>query len=274
MNTINTKRFSTQYGDLEYYQALNLNQEVGILFIHGLAQTKEWFKEQYSKYNLAKFSWIVPDLLGHGNSAKPKNEFAYSMENQASMLYDLLIEEKINRIVIIGHSMGGPIAISLLEQIQNNSNQKTSNIEILGLFYLEGNLDRGDATFSSKIAEYSLDEFETQFESYLLSLFTEFGSSIQSFCDELRVVGPYPLCASCKDLAHQSYTNELLPRLQKCLQFPVYFVFGEENKGKLSSEDLVKAANLPVIYIPKVGHDLVLANPSDFWSLIKELIPK
>jgi len=45
MATINTKIFSTQHGDLEYYQVSNLDQEYGIIFIHGLTQNKEWFKE-------------------------------------------------------------------------------------------------------------------------------------------------------------------------------------------------------------------------------------
>ena len=143
MATINTKFFSTQYGDLEYYQVSNTNQDYGIIFIHGLGGDKEWFKKQYLEYNLNDYSWIVPDLLGYGNSDKPKLEFVYSMKNQAIVLHNLLIEEEITRVVIIAHSMGGPIAISLIEEIMNSRNQNSINIEVLSLFYLEGNLDRG-----------------------------------------------------------------------------------------------------------------------------------
>ncbi len=276
MTTINTKIFSTQYGNLEYYQVSNTDQDYGIIFIHGLAQNKDWFKEQYLEYNLNDHSWIVPDLLGHGKSDKPKQELAYSMKNQAMVLHNLLIEEEMNRIVIIAHSMGGPIAISLIEEILKTQNQKSINIEVLGLFYLEGNLDKGDAFFSSTIAKYSLDEFETNFESFLQDLVKKWGSSIetQSFCEDLRLVGPYPLCASCKDLVLLSNSNELLPRLQKCIHFPVYFVFGEDNKGFYSSEVLIKEANLPIIYIPKTGHDLHIGNPTDFWHIFKDLISK
>ena len=274
MTTINTKFFSTQHGDLEYYQVSNLDQEYGIIFIHGLGGNKEWFKEQYLEYNLNNFSWIVPDLLGHGKSDKPKQEFLYSMKNQAKLLHNLLIEEKMNRIVIIAHSMGGPIAISLIEEILKNQNQKSINIEVLGLFYLEGNLDKGDADFSSLIAKYSLDEFETNFKSFLQDLVMKYGSLIQSYCDGLRSIGPYPLWASSKDLVRLSNSNDLFPRLQKCLHFPVYFLFGELNKGTLSSEDLIKEANLPIIYLPKTGHELHLENPSDFWPIVKDLISK
>ncbi len=276
MTTINTIFFSTQFGDLEYYQVSNPDQDYGIIFIHGLAQNKEWFKAQYLEYNLNDYSWIVPDLLGHGKSDKPKQEHLYSMKNQAIMLHDLLIEVKMNHVVIIAHSMGGPIAISLIEEILNTQNQKSINIEVLGLFYLEGNLDKGDASFSSTIARYSLDEFETDFESFLQDLVTKWGSSAetQSYCYKLKSMGPYPLWASCKDLVRLSNSNKLLPRLQKCLNFPVYFVFGEDNKGFYSSEVLIKESKLPIIFIPKAGHGLHLGNPSDFWQIIKELISK
>ena len=274
MATINTKIFSTQYGDLEYYQVSNPDQEYGILFIHGLAQNKEWFKDQYLEYKLNDYSWIVPDLLGHGKSDKPKQEFAYTMENQARMLHDLLIKEKMNRIIILAHSMGGPIAISLIEEIINTQNQKSINIEVLGLFYLEGNLDSGDANFSSTIAKNSLNEFETNFESFLHDLVREEGPPIQSFCENIRSTGAFPLWASCKDLVQLSNSQELLPRLQKCLHFPVYFVFGELNKGTLSSEDLIKEADLPIIYLPKSGHELHCGNPSDFWKIVKNIISK
>ena len=274
MATIHTKIFSTQHGDLEYYQVSNPDQDYGIIFIHGLSLNKEWFKEQYLEYNLNEYSWIVPDLLGHGKSDKPKNQFAYSMINQAIMLHDLLIEENMSRIVIFAHSMGGPIAISLIEEILKTKNQKSINIEVLGLFYLEGNLDKGDAYFSSTIAKYSLNEFETNFESFLKDLVKKWDSTIenQRFFERLRSIGPFPLCASCIDLVYLSNSNNLLPRLQKCLHFPVYFVFGELNKGLLSSEVLVKEANLPIIYIPEAGHGLHHGNPSDFWKIIKDSI--
>ncbi|QEE14398.1 alpha/beta fold hydrolase [Promethearchaeum syntrophicum] len=274
MHTINTKVFSTQYGNVEYYQSSNPNQEYSIVFIHGLGQNKDWFKEQYERYNLNQFSWIVPDLLGYGKSDQPKQELAYTMENQANMIHKLLIEEKINRVVIFAHSMGGPIAISLIEELMKIQNQNSINIKVLGLFYLEGNLDRGDADFSSIIAKKTLDDFETNFESFLQEIITEFGSEIQSYCDKLKLVGPYPLWASSKDLVHHSYSNELLPRLQKCLHFPVYFIFGEDNKGLLSSEELIKESKLPIIFIPNAGHGLHLGNPSDFWQIIKKIISK
>ncbi|MFX1250885.1 MAG: alpha/beta fold hydrolase [Promethearchaeota archaeon] len=260
MYKILTKKISTQFGDLVYYRSINENQE--ILFIHGLGLNKEWFLQQYNPYSLYEFSWIVPDLIGHGRSAKPKYKQPYTMIQQAQNLLSVLIEEEVKEIVIIAHSMGGPIAISLIEQLII---QKISEIKPVGLFYLEGNLDANDAFISSQIAALSLEEFEKSFESILRYYPIKLHN-------HLREMGSYPLWASSLDIVSSSKTNQILPKLQKYLNFPVYFVFGEKNKGRFTSETLIKRAQLPLVFIPKAGHFMYDDNPNGFWKVIKQLI--
>ncbi|MFX1532976.1 MAG: alpha/beta fold hydrolase [Promethearchaeota archaeon] len=260
MYNILTKKISTQFGDLVYYRSINEMQEV--LFIHGLGLNKEWFPQHYEPYSLYDCSWIVPDLIGHGKSAKPKDKQAYTMNQQARNLLSVLIKEEVKEIVIIAHSMGGPIAISLIEQLII---QKTPEIKPVGLFYLEGNLDSNDAFLSSQIAALSFEEFEKSFESFLRYYPIKLH-------DQLREMGPSPLWASSLDLVSISKAKQLLPRLQKRLNFPVYFVFGEKNKGYFTSETLIKRAKLPLIYIPKAGHFMYNDNPESFWKIIKQLI--
>ncbi|MFX0064148.1 MAG: alpha/beta fold hydrolase [Candidatus Hermodarchaeota archaeon] len=260
MYNILTKQIPTQFGNMVYYRSINEMQE--ILFIHGLGLNKEWFPHHYNSYSLHDFSWIIPDLIGHGKSAKPRYRLPYTMDQQAQNLLSVLVEEEVKEIVIMAHSMGGPIAISLIEQLMN---QKTSEIKPVGLFYLEGNLDSNDAFISSRIAALSFEEFEKSFESIL----RYYPSKIHN---HLREMGPYPLWASSLDIVSISKANQILPRLQKYLNFPTYFVFGEKNKGHFTSETLIKQAQLPLVFIPKAGHFMYNDNPDSFWKVIKQLI--
>jgi pimeloyl-ACP methyl ester carboxylesterase len=57
---------------------------------------------------------IAADLLGHGGSEKPSS--GYSIENQASLLARLLARLGVRKAEVVGHSLGGPIAIALAEQ--------------------------------------------------------------------------------------------------------------------------------------------------------------
>jgi pimeloyl-ACP methyl ester carboxylesterase len=55
------------------------------------------------------FTIVAPDLLGHGDSAKPRGD--YSLGANASLLRDLLLALGHDRATIVGHSLGGGIAM-------------------------------------------------------------------------------------------------------------------------------------------------------------------
>src|SRR5512146_1521719 len=57
---------------------------------------------------------VAIDLLGHGGSEKPST--GYSIENQASLVAGVLGRLGVRDAEVVGHSLGGPIAIALAEQ--------------------------------------------------------------------------------------------------------------------------------------------------------------
>jgi pimeloyl-ACP methyl ester carboxylesterase len=57
---------------------------------------------------------VAPDLLGHGESAKPRTD--YSLGAQANGLRDLLAVLGHERATVVGHSLGGGIAMQLAYQ--------------------------------------------------------------------------------------------------------------------------------------------------------------
>ncbi|MHA2182549.1 MAG: alpha/beta fold hydrolase [Promethearchaeota archaeon] len=265
MSEIIIKTFQSDVGELAYQKLIGYNKDVVIIYIHGLAPMTSWFMEeftrQYKKYSLSEYSWIIPHLIGFGESEKPDKLEVYSMENQGRYLYELLLFEKVGEVIIIAHSMGGPVAISLIDKIQNHS---TGEIQVKGLFYLEGNLDKNDTFLSSKIAQYPFEEFKQNFSNKVKDL-------INNFKLDYSNNGPYSIWGSANDLVKLP-EEQLLPRLQKLIDFPVYFVFGEKNKGRFTSEELVKNQKLPIIYIPNTGHGMFLENPQEFWKVIKKLL--
>ena len=168
MSEIVTKECQTQAGKMVYNIFMGRKKEVVILYIHGLgpitSRYKEGFARQFKELFLSEYSIILPNLIGYGDSAKPGQLDFYTMENQSQYIYNLLNIENVRNVVVMATSMGGPIAVSLLEKIKN---EKNSKISIKGLIYLEGNLDIKDAFFSSKIAKYSFEQFKEQFDSWV-----------------------------------------------------------------------------------------------------------
>lgn len=57
---------------------------------------------------------IAPDLLGHGDSAKPRGD--YSLGAHASGVRDLLLALGHERATVVGHSLGGGVAMQFAYQ--------------------------------------------------------------------------------------------------------------------------------------------------------------
>jgi len=60
------------------------------------------------------YTVIAPDLLGHGQSAKPRGD--YSLGAYASGIRDLLAVLGKERVTLIGHSLGGGVAMQFAYQ--------------------------------------------------------------------------------------------------------------------------------------------------------------
>ena len=79
-----------------------------LVLIHGiLGSRRSW--EHLVSLLMRDFTVIAPDLLGHGDSAKPRGD--YSLGAHAGRLRDLLDELGVERVTPVGHSLGGGVAM-------------------------------------------------------------------------------------------------------------------------------------------------------------------
>jgi pimeloyl-ACP methyl ester carboxylesterase len=82
-----------------------------LVFIHGiLGSRRSW--AQLMSLLVRDFTVIAPDLLGHGDSAKPRGD--YSLGAHAGRLRDLLDALEVERVTLVGHSLGGGVAMQFV----------------------------------------------------------------------------------------------------------------------------------------------------------------
>jgi pimeloyl-ACP methyl ester carboxylesterase len=79
-----------------------------VLLVHGIAGTSEQWAD-VAPLLAEGYTVVAPDLLGHGQSAKPMGD--YSLGAYAVSLRDLLVVLGHRRATIVGHSLGGGIAM-------------------------------------------------------------------------------------------------------------------------------------------------------------------
>ncbi|MGZ4671224.1 MAG: alpha/beta fold hydrolase [Ilumatobacteraceae bacterium] len=84
-----------------------------VVLIHGIAGSSTTWRAVMPA--LAEhYTVIAPDLLGHGHSAKPRGD--YSLGAYASGIRDLLAVLGQERGTVIGHSLGGGVAMQFAYQ--------------------------------------------------------------------------------------------------------------------------------------------------------------
>jgi pimeloyl-ACP methyl ester carboxylesterase len=79
-----------------------------VLLVHGITGTSEQWAE-VGPILAEHFTVVAPDLLGHGQSAKPQGD--YSLGAYAVGMRDFLVVLGHRRATVVGHSLGGGIAM-------------------------------------------------------------------------------------------------------------------------------------------------------------------
>jgi pimeloyl-ACP methyl ester carboxylesterase len=84
-----------------------------LLLIHGMGGSSQTWRDVIPEL-ARKYRVIAPDLLGHGESDKPRGD--YSVGSFAVLARDLLDSLGVSEVTVVGHSLGGGIAMQFAHQ--------------------------------------------------------------------------------------------------------------------------------------------------------------
>jgi pimeloyl-ACP methyl ester carboxylesterase len=104
-------RYQLIHGHLRAYRTVGSGPAV--LLIHGIGDSSQAWRPLMPAL-APYYKVIAPDLLGHGESAKPRAD--YSVGAYANGMRDLLDVLGIERATIVGHSLGGGVAAQFAYQ--------------------------------------------------------------------------------------------------------------------------------------------------------------
>jgi pimeloyl-ACP methyl ester carboxylesterase len=80
-----------------------------IIILHGWNLDGEKFRPLVQVLEKCNFRTYAPDLPGFGSRRQLRN--SYTLENYVNFLEDFNLKNKLNKIILIGHSFGGRVAI-------------------------------------------------------------------------------------------------------------------------------------------------------------------
>lgn len=109
------------YKDIVYIKTKNKNKKGTIMFIHGFTSSNMlhyYFQKNFPENG--EYDYLAVNLPGHKLENKNStNNNDYNFFNYVEYLEKYIIENDINNLIIIGHSMGGGIALFLSERIKS-----------------------------------------------------------------------------------------------------------------------------------------------------------
>lgn len=107
--------FEAREIDLHGHRAMYRTAGSGppVILIHGMINSsRHWRKVALGLAD--SYTVIAPDLIGHGGSATPRGD--YSLGAHAAAIRDLMTAIGIEKATIVGHSLGGGVAMQFFYQ--------------------------------------------------------------------------------------------------------------------------------------------------------------
>jgi pimeloyl-ACP methyl ester carboxylesterase len=221
-----------------------------VLLIHGFGEDSSIWNQQVA-YLQAYYHLIVPDMRGSGvSSSIPSPQ---SVEQMAEDVLQVMNKEQIETCTVLGHSMGGYIALALMEKYPQRLNA-------LGLIHSTAYADSEE----KKQARYKSMEFiekNTAFEFIKATIPNLFGekfkqdhpSQVAILIEQGRQFSKEALLGYYTAMINRPARTAVLEQTNK----PILFFIGSEDKA-VNPADALQQASLPSIcmvkYIRQIAH--------------------
>lgn len=203
-----------------------------VVLLHGKNFSGHYWEDIAHELGQRGYRVIIPDQIGFGKSSKPEN-YQHSFHQMAYNTQKLLKHLGLENYSIVGHSMGGMLAVHF-EQLYQKHVQKLTLINPIGLETYLDHVEYKDPQF---FYQNELDKTIQQFRSYQQKNYYagQWGESYEELLRPFKIwrnSAIYPLIAWNNALTYGPIFNEdIVSKLPK-IKTPTYLIIGtRDNTG-------------------------------------------
>ncbi|QGV76979.1 alpha/beta fold hydrolase [Streptomyces ficellus] len=219
------------------------------VYVHGLGAMSTVYHAHVAAHpELAGRRSLFVDLPGHGISDRPA-DFAYTLEDHADALAAVLDSAGAHGAEVVGHSMGGSVAIVLAHR----------RPDLVGrLVVTEGNLDPDPPATAGSSGIASCSEEEFVHGGGHARVLERVGPT---WAATMRLADPAALHRSATGLIRG--TRPTMRRMLMDARVERVYLQGEHS-GELPGRDELVAAGVRVVTVPGAGHNVMFDNTDAF----------
>jgi len=241
------------------YQKTGNGKEV-LVFIHCWSCDKSYWAGQLEYFG-NNYTVIAIDLAGHGESGFDRT--GWTIENYGKDVKAVVEKEKLNNVILIGHSMGGAIVLSAAQQSRNSGIKALIGIDTfqdIEYMYTKEQY----AGFVKPFEE----DFPTATKEFIKQMFPENADSnlVEMISGDMSSAPKDVALASFNDL----FSFNEAENFDK-INIPVRFLNADHYPTNVESAKR-HIKDFGVKIMKSVGHFLMLEKPDEFNKLLDETI--
>ncbi|HEY0749963.1 MAG TPA: alpha/beta hydrolase [Chitinophagaceae bacterium] len=236
-----------------YYRVLGEGEAV--MLVHGFGEDGRIWKNQENLFEGYKL--VIPDLPGSGQSPVAED---MSMEGLAKVLKDIADAEKLDKFIMIGHSMGGYITLAFAEHYQHR-------LHGFGLFHSSAYADNEEKKATRR---KGIEFIQTNgAAAFLKTTITNLYSPVSKEKKPELIEEQINMTKGQTEAALVAYYESMINRpdrteLLKSTELPVMFLLGKHDAA-VPFEDGLKQS-----HIPKISHVEILED-SGHMGMVEEI---
>ncbi|MBN8702298.1 MAG: alpha/beta hydrolase [Bacteroidetes bacterium] len=240
-----------------------------VVLLHGFLESSAMWTDVVKK--LARTNRVITiDLLGHGET--PSIGYVHTMELIAASVKHVLDKLKLRKYVLIGHSMGGYVALAFAELHSNN-------LAGIGLFHSTGQPDTEEKKKNRDRAIAAVKANHIHFiDAFFANLFAP--ENVDRLAIEIS-----KMSKEAQNMSKQSIVNALegmkirksREHVLKNSTLPILFILGKQDSRIDYEEGLKevrKLKNTTLLSLENAGHMGFLEAKEECISAIKKFVSK
>jgi len=237
--------------------------ETSLIFIHGWSCDSRYWQKQLSTF-LMDYQVITIDLAGHGNSSLGRRD--YTMLSFAKDVKAVIEKDNINKVILIGHSMGGGVMAEVARLIPEKV------VGLIGIDTLQNVAEKVQQnTIDDMVKPFEAD-FQNAMQAFVLPMFPEgTDGGLISWVKADMSSAPQGVALSAFRNYLGQYVSGDASEVFKNITIPVVSINArlwptnpEANRKHIQTYNL--------FYIEDTGHFPMLENPKEFNRLLTEAL--
>lgn len=227
-------------------QNTHLKSRPAVLLIHGFSENGLIWEQQLD-FLCEQFYVLAPDLPGTGQTPLTAS---LSIESMAEYVHEFLLENGIEKAVVIGHSMGGYVALALAEKYP-------ALVQGLGLFHSTATPDSEEKKEARRKSITMIEKYGS--DAFVKQTMPNMFSPVYRKEHPERIEAYIRLCSQCPQPSLIAYYEAMMQRPDRTavlssLKVPALFVIGKDDTA-VPLQNILPQVSLPAVSDIRIFED-------------------